>query len=140
MILRTCAEFETDIPDDTVEDEHDIIEFGGRNVAEALIELLRRQGPAWKISSPDYEGEQGWTFTVKTGKRTLYFQVQRIEKAVLVTDDVTFLGGGDKRVLAEVLEQLNRDLRNDPRFHEIKWCRGEELFDNGPGASSPTGG
>lgn len=141
MILRTFAEFDTDVVDYSLEDEDfdAFMKASGLVITEMLIEMLRR--PDRQILSPDYVGDGRWQFQVKTEGRKLFFQAQLIEKVLLFTKDETSIlfAARDATTLAEVLDQLNVDLQKDPRVHNIKWCYEAEILDEGPGASSPKG-
>ena len=135
---RILAEFTTTIPDETVENDREIVHYGGEYLARALGEML--QGHGHKVEEPYYAEICGWRFLVRTRKHKLNFQVQFIEKVLLVTDDVTWpriFGAPDRRELFQVLSKLNEDMHNDQRFSDIKWCTEDEIFDMGPGAAVP---
>jgi hypothetical protein len=135
---RILAEFDTTIPDDTLENSYEIVNYGGEDVAIALGELLRR--PGRQVEPPYYAEICGWRFTVRTRRRKLFFQVQFIEKVLLVTDDFTWphiFGKPNYTELVQVLEDLNEDMQRDGRFSNIKWCTEEEIFDMGPGGPVP---
>jgi hypothetical protein len=137
--LRKFAEFKTTIQDDTVEDDGDVLRYGGEYVAVALRELLSRPGRT--VDTPYYADICGWRFYVRTRRRKLFFQVQFIGDYVLLgTDDDTLpeiFGKPKPTEFLEVLTSLNEDMRKDDRFFEIKWCTEDEIFDAGPGAPEP---
>jgi hypothetical protein len=141
MTLRRYAEFDTDVIDHSLEEEdfEEFLKLAGLAVADQLIGMLRR--PDRKTTTPDYLGDGRWQFEVKTGWRTLFFRVELMEQVLLVTGDVSLqrlFFRRDRAKLAEVLDQLNEDLRRDTRVRNIKWCTKDEILGEGPGASSPT--
>jgi hypothetical protein len=140
LALRTLAEFDTDIPDDTVEDEHDIIVYGGKAVAEAIMELLR--SPARQVSTLDNLEFKGWEFMVRTARRRIGFRVQYIEQVLLTSFDVSLpsiFGRPNPADHAALLTELNHMMQQDGRFHNIRWCDETEIFGEGPGTPTPLG-
>ena len=136
--LRTFAEFDTDIPDDTVEDEHDIVVFGGMAVAEAIMDLLR--APNREVSSLDDLGFKGWGFMVRIPRRHIGFRVQYIEQVLLTSFDMPSLfRGRNPAEHAALLTELDELLRRDGRFHNIRWCNENEILGGGAGRPTPLG-
>jgi hypothetical protein len=139
MTFRRFVEFETSISDDTVDDSSGW-KVGGRNVALALGEILHSQG--LQVGSPDFEGDHGWTFPVRSTRSKFHFQVQHSGKATVLTDDVTIPSLFGKRNPDEhiaLLTRLNEALSADPRFSKIRWCAEDEVFTDSPGAPTPLG-
>lgn len=122
------AAFQCDFPDDSIEDEHDIVQFAGQNVSTAIAELLQTAG--FKVTTPEHRHEHGWDFTVEHGKAVVWLQV-------CLLDPVYILQHGDasrfrsltlnRPAQAEVLNALNDALRKDHRFGEVLWV--EEVGD-----------
>jgi hypothetical protein len=141
MILRTSAQFHADFPDDTIENEHDIVQFGGRNVAEAIGEILK--GFGYGVEPPEYAGEHGWEFSIKAGKRRIWFQITMGDPAfLLMTQDTGIFSRGrpeNRRLLAEILTRLHDALASDSRFDRIFWYHDDELafHELGNGAPAP---
>ena len=141
MTLRRFAEFDTDVIDHSLEEEdfEGFLKLAGLAVADQLIGMLRR--PDRKTTTPNYLGDGRWQFELKTEWRTLFFRVELMDHVLLVTGDVSLqrlFFRRDRAKLAEVLDQLNEDLRRDTRVRNIKWCTKDEILGEGPGAPSPT--
>ena len=77
MRLRPEAEFRTELPDDMVEDDTDIVEFGGRGVTEALGKML--VSLSYEVSAPIYAGEQGWELDARVRGRRFWLQVSQVD-------------------------------------------------------------
>jgi hypothetical protein len=138
--LRTFAEFDSDIPDETVEDEHDIVVYGGKGVAEAIMELLK--APTRQVSTLEDLNFKGWEFTVRTTRRRFVFRVQYIEQVLLSSFDDTLpsiFGKPNQADHAALLTGLDALMQRDGRFHNIRWCNENEIFGEGSGTPTPLG-
>jgi hypothetical protein len=118
-MLRTLLCFHTTIPSDMVEDDEDIVTFGGRNLVVAIGKMLEKRG--YRVSEPIYAGDHGWEANVFIDDARLWFQV-------------TELGDPERYLIAEHMRQgysfdrykdylrgLDADLRRDPRFYRFLW-------------------
>lgn len=127
MKVRERVELRADFPDDSIEDDRDIIQFGGRNIAEALGEILQRLG--CEVSPPEYAGDHGWEFVFHTGGLRLWCQVTDMdEEAILIFQDLSggirdgwFRPRRPNPVFADLLTRVNAALALDPRFSEVLW-------------------
>ena len=137
MSIRPCAEFRTDIPSDMVEDEHDIVQFGGRAVAMAVGEMFA--GLGYKVEEPSYEGEHGWDLRVQRGDFCLWLEFTEIEEMILQTKDVTPRSKRSAKAYGDALIELNEALSSDPRFHDVLWYSQVALTSGQGGSSSPVG-
>jgi hypothetical protein len=118
MSVPACAGFIAEFPDDMVEEERDIAVFGGRNVAMALGEILKSLG-CDDVSTPAYDGENGWVFTLNYGRRQSFFcQVTSLHPAFWLLFEGS---GGNAEVRKELWLKFSTALENDPRFHSIIW-------------------
>ena len=54
MSVRPCAILHTNFPDDMVEEDGEIVEFGGRLITDAIISVLRRLG--YEVSALPFAG------------------------------------------------------------------------------------
>ncbi len=140
MLVRPCAEFRADFPDDQIEDEHDIVEFGGRGVAEALAGILRTAG--YDVSAPEHQHEKGWDFEVTQARRRVWILVTNLEDFILQTKvyGSVFTPNGNDAFHAEVLTRLNDGMAADGRFTVVQWFRQAELLSGGDGAATPVDG
>jgi hypothetical protein len=141
MKIRSAALVYSDFPDDAVEDESGIIQFGGRGVAEAIAELFRRAG--YDVTQPEHQEEHGWDFTVTFKRRPIWIQITNMgdPHMLLQSADVeafTRFLGRNRRIYAEALTWLNDAFAADPRFHTIFWYEKKDLFSDGvPGSLKP---
>jgi hypothetical protein len=113
---------------------------GGEGAANAIAELLRSQGR--QVDSPEFEGDHGWTFVVRTQKGKYYFQVQHSGDVTLFTDDVTvpsLFGRPRPDDHIALLTRLNEAMSHDERFSSIRWCAQDEWVDDDTGTATPTG-
>jgi hypothetical protein len=119
--VRPVAEFCADFPNDMIEDETDIVQFGGRGITEAIAGMLDDLG--YKVSAPIYAGEHGWELDARVGGRRFWLQITDIDgsKCSLVTDDMTWRLWPDPSKHREFLVQLEAALQRDGRFRQIKW-------------------
>ena len=145
MIIRPLAELRADFPDDQIEQGSEIVQFGGRGVAQAIADIFENLG--YEVFSPEHAGEHGWDFRVRKG-RTLWIQVTDLDDHfVLLTEDITPIwtrvfppkGATDAVTHADALTDLNRALAKDARFSQVDWYTQAEMQSDRPGAKSPVG-
>ncbi len=138
MIVRFMAEFETTIPDDTIEDDNDIVQFGGKAVATVVGEILQRLGCA--VEAPAYAGDHGWDFAAYADGQRFSCQVTLAAPNYLIFSNVSRSGGFFKKpipvVYIRTLKALARELASDPRFSELKWYSPEN-YTRETGAAAP---
>lgn len=138
MIIRPCAEFTSDLPEDVIESDVDFIETGGRSVAEAIVGLLNEFG--CEARAPEYAGDHGWEVYFRWRGRKVWIQITLIEGYIMMTEDLAWFSKHLKRnklIYAEALTKLATALEADPRFHNIRWCFADQLLGNEPGAPMP---
>jgi hypothetical protein len=134
--LYPQAEFEADFPDDTVE-EFDIVEFPGRNVVEAISEILERAG---YTCEPPFFGGFAWEAHVRFMKRSMVFGVHTFEPGEfhLFAKDASPLDRwlpSAKRTFVEYLRMLGRELGGDARFRKLRWFSDKDSSHEHPMAS-----
>jgi hypothetical protein len=128
---KKWAVFRADaFPDDTVEDDHDIVVFPGRNIAEALTPILAEVG-CTDVGEPSHESEHGWEIRFRSGGKWFFCQVSRIEPETLLVFDKNygseglFYKGPSRHAL--LLDMLRPVIAADRRFEGLKWYTQEEL-------------
>jgi len=138
MLIRPCAELYADFPDDMIEEDGEIVQFGGRGVAEVIAAILRARG--YEVSVPEHQHENGWDFDVKTQRRRVWIQISDLGD-VLVLTSRCYAGLFPKRkdgdVHAEVLTQLAAGLAADPRFKTVRWQLQREVLSGAAGSDNP---
>ena len=134
--LRPNAQLVTDFPDDTIEDDRDIIVFGGRGVAEALAEKFRALG--YPVTDPEYAGDHGWDFFVPIDKRHIVFQVTDFAdgRYLLMCFDAGKSARADP-LRAKLLIELDQALARDQRFKAVNWHLDPDPTGEFSGPSSP---
>lgn len=134
MKLRPLAHFQTDIPSDSIEDENDFVQFGGRNLAEAVGAMLTRRG--YRVSPPRDAGFCGWDFEARKGWIRFWMRVTEFDEVerLLFTRDMTMRFWTIHPSYEQFLSELSADLNEDPRFHHVGWTN---LDGDEPHAPSP---
>jgi len=121
MKIRPLAIVKADFPDDSIEDDNDIVQFEGRGVATVLAEMLRRAG--YVVTEPEHQHEHGWDFYAEIGKRRFWFQVQIADECYISSAIQNWFSFRkiNKRAYAAALATLNSGMKADPRFRDILW-------------------
>ncbi|HEY3697327.1 hypothetical protein [Phenylobacterium sp.] len=137
MKVRPVVRFEADFPDDSICDEDGfVIGWGGRNVVDAISEVLRKAGYA--LTEPEEEPEHGWTFHANRHGTEVWFQVQAAGEYYL---DTVHMGlfkftRKSKQAYVNTLNLINAWIQQDPRFRNIHWhtmgMPPEEMGTSGP--------
>jgi hypothetical protein len=138
MLIRPCAEFQADFPDDMIEEDGEVVQFGGRVVTEAISEMLRN--PDCEVTTPEHQGEHGWDFTVKIRKCRIWIQVSDLGDVFVLTSRChagLFPRRLDEIGYAEVLTRLNNGLAADARFSDVRWQLQRDVLAGAPGADTP---
>jgi hypothetical protein len=126
MIARPWAVFTTDLPDDQVEDENGILVFPGRNIAEAIGEVLLGLGA--DVEPPKHEFEHGWTARLKFKGHGFWYQVSVLDPQVylVVEDNAALLTKKEPELYAELVTGLNEGLAADLQVHDLLWYSRED--------------
>ncbi len=141
MKIRERVELRADFPNDDVEDDRgDIIQFGGRNIAEVMGKML--EGLGCKVSAPEYAGEHGWEFDFYIGGRRFWCQATDMqEDAMFIFKDMAWVIGfwfsrpRPNPIFADLLTRVNAGLALDPRFGPPLWYPLNNS--RAPGANEP---
>ena len=141
MIVRNKVEFKSTFPDDSVEHEDGyFIQYPGKNVAEALAEMIA--GLGYEIDPVESAGAAGWDFNVKVGKHWYTCQATLIEDYLAEFWNPSrswwdrFMERPPAPGYLELLERVAGALVADPRFSDIRWATDEEAT-TGRGAPHP---
>ena len=140
ITVRRWVRFETTLPDDHIEDEKDIVQFGGKTVAEEIAKIISRLG--WAPDDVEYGGEHGWWFTVNVGGHFNYCQVTLIGDFFLLMDGKPFFGWLRKRPnlpYFDLLTKFAEELERDPRFSKVTWHTDDTVELGKNGATRPIG-
>lgn len=138
MLIRPCAEFQANFPDDMIEEDGEIVQFGGRAVTETISAMLRDRG--YEVTPPEHQGENGWDFNVKIQKRSIWIQISYLGDGFILNSKC-YAGviprQLDETVHAEVLKRLNDGLATDGRFSDVRWQLRRDLLSGTPGSETP---
>jgi hypothetical protein len=129
MIVRPWAEFTTSLPDDGIEDETGFIQWPGKNVAEALAEILARLG-CTEVEIFDLE-HAGYDVGFRLGKLALAARVTVIDNPLIA------FGPKRQPEYLDFLKRVSDALAQDGRFHNVRWFTDDEVLTGVEGAISP---
>jgi hypothetical protein len=140
VIVRSCATFTTDLPDDQIENEEgsEIVQYGGKSVAEAISEILTRLGCV--VKPPRYADEHGWELDLKFGKRSLWCQVTLIGSYVIYFEEISWVNellGRHHPLYLDILTRLAQELGHDARFNDVLWFLRDEVLTGVAGSKEP---
>jgi len=118
------AEFEADFPDDSEEEDGDIVVFPGRNVAEAISKILERAG--YECRGPLADSVHWGYHLAYQKRRSMWFGVSTFEDGEyhLFAEDASHLDRwlpSAKKSFVAYLRMLGRELAADPRFRNLRW-------------------
>jgi hypothetical protein len=136
--IRPYAGFQSSLPTDTIETHGEILQVGGKTVAEEIGKILIRLGA--DANEPVLEGENGWQFDVEFAGREMFGQVVHVEMFHLTLEDAPVPGKVPTRALVDLITRLADEMDRDPRFWDIRWYDngGDALrLDDEPGSARP---
>lgn len=121
MTLRSVAEFRSGFPDDTLEQDDDILQWPGCNIAEVLKAALEQSG--YRVSDPIHAHEHGWELDIWRGSKRLWLQISVLdaEECYLDAENKTFWLWPDVALFRTFLADLQRIVTSDDRFRLIGW-------------------
>jgi hypothetical protein len=133
------ALFRADFPSDMIYEGHGEPVHGGRNVAEAIGEILRRMGCT--VEEPEYGGEHGWGFVFRRGRVRFWIEVSEgwDDGHTLRWEDWPPVLSTSQSHLGLMLK-LNEQMKRDGRFHDIAWYRNSDVGSAENGSRSPVVG
>jgi hypothetical protein len=137
IIVRSLATFQADFPDDCIEDDFDIVVQGGRNVTEAIRDILVANDCT--DTKLHYGGDHGWELTFVHQGYPLWMQLTRIDPEYILTckESPGMSDGSGSPPHLKALLMLNEQLRRDERFHDLVWYRHRDYLENRPGSNLP---
>lgn len=136
--VRPIADFTADFPQDSVEEDGEIVILGGRGVAEHIAAILGRLD--YLVAAPEHSPPYGWRFDASAGSGRVTIQIADLgEEYVLdVIERTSFfarLFNSNASIRPELLTKLHRELSQDGRFHNIQWW--DRYDGHGVAASEP---
>ena len=121
MTLRPVLEFRSGFPNDTVEDDHDMVQWPGRNIADILKAALEQL--SYRVSDPIHAHEHGWELDIWRGRKRLSLQISVLDadECYLDARNMTFWLWPDWKLFRVFLSDLQRIVAADDRFTPIGW-------------------
>jgi hypothetical protein len=141
MKIRMWVEFKSDLPDDQVEEDGEILQFGGKNVAEVVGRILASLG--CQVTEPQDEREQGWTFPVSLDRSQFWCQTTDLGDFFYLMVkpqplDRFFNRRRSTDTHVKILKHLDAELRRDGRFRDLIWRTQQEMeMPEGSGGGAP---
>lgn len=141
MNFKGYAELVTNLPDDVAEEDDEITVYPGRNVAEALADIIRAAG--YDVGAPEDRGIRGWDLNIRVGGKRIWLEVQGIDPQEFILQTEAKVGllkrlfGVDLGYYAEFLTKLNDGLQGDSRFGKAKWYALRNNMPSGRAAKDP---
>jgi hypothetical protein len=127
MRLAPFATFESDFPDDSVEERGDIVVPGGQAIMRAIYDCLKNRG--YRLSNFDQHSHYGWSFDLRGGEGSFWLLVQYPGPWLLTVKDSRMVWSrifGGKIAFAELLGQCRECLESIPQLRSISWMSREE--------------
>lgn len=121
MTLRSDVQFRSGFPDDTVEDDHGIIVWPGRNITETLKAALERLD--YRVSEPICAEHAGWELDIWRGRKSLWLRINIVDadECYLMTKCSSSWLWPEMKLFRMFLTDLQRILEEDSRFSVIGW-------------------
>ncbi len=137
MKIRPYAKCTSSLPNDVIESEDgmDILQVGGKSVAEAISEDLKSFDCS--VGEVESAGDNGWVCSIKFQDRNFALQVVLIDDYYIDFIDYSFWNSRTKprRIFAEFLKKAGIALRRDCRLENLRWY--VEQDDGSDGAQDP---
>jgi len=128
MIVKPCAEFRADFPDDHIEEDGEIVRFGGLNVAEAIADILVGFGCTVEGIAGDF---RGWWCGFRFEGLALIFQLVDLGDHYVFVCEEPLRARPDYDLFLHALLNIDSRLKADSRFHDLLWYS----YANRPGES-----
>lgn len=123
-ILKEWALFRADFPSDMIDEGHGEPIHGGKNVAEAIGDILK--GLGCTVEEPEYAGEHGWGFIFRHQRKKFWIEVSEgwgLGHALRWNPPIMSPYGAH----LDIMLKLNEQLKQDRRFHDIVWYRNNDV-------------
>lgn len=122
MSVTPYATFKSAFPDDSIEDNGDIVVPGGQNIMRAIHNCLAARG--YRLSDIEQHSHYGWSFDLRGEEGRFWLLVQYPEPWLLTVHDSRMIWsrifGGEKRV-CQLLDQCRACLASIPQISAISW-------------------
>ena len=141
MKVRRWVQCDTSLPDDGIEDKYRFIQLPGKNVTEAMLEVLEQLGcKRHRGVGVEDAGDLGWLSLSTFGKVMIHCQVTMIDYCVVLFEDMSMFRSWFKIVHPQYLEILLKiadALPKDGRFSNVRWYDDADVEGDKPGAAGP---
>jgi hypothetical protein len=127
MRITPFATFESDFPDDFVEEGGDIVVPGGQNIMRAIYDRLAARG--YRVSNFDQHSHYGWSFDLRGKEGSFWLLVQHPGPWLLTVSDSRIGWSrifGGHAAFAALLDQCRACLESIPQLKSISWMSRKE--------------
>ena len=131
---RNRAKMVADFPDDTVQVDGKIVQWAGKGAAVAIAQILGQIGA--NVSEP-INVEPRWELDIRLEGQAAKVQIEAGDGIVYLDIDDRLVV--DRPAYIDLLVDLNARMHRDPRFHDIRWYRRDEISVRGLSSNSPLG-
>jgi hypothetical protein len=132
------AQLSSNLPDDQIEENGEIVRFGGVGACEAIAETLTGMG--FEIEGPLEAGLNGWELYPKKGKLKVWMQITDFGDGthLLGVEELKLFRSRARRrwFVEQVLVPFNGALRKNEKFTDVAWIDPNDVLEGG-GAYSP---
>ncbi|MEZ0275057.1 MAG: hypothetical protein ACAH88_09140 [Roseimicrobium sp.] len=129
MHTTPFATFESEFPDDSVEERGDIVVPGGQNIMRDIYERLAAQG--YLVSNFDQHSHYGWSFDLRGPEGNFWLLIQNPGPWLLTVHDSRMFwsrlfrkGQGG---FAALIAQCSKCLSSIPEISAISWMSRREF-------------
>jgi hypothetical protein len=138
-MMSKWAQLSSNLPNDQIEEDGEIIRFGGQGACAAITETLVSMG--FEVERPIEAGLNGWELYPKKGKLKLWLQITDFDQGnyLLGVRELKLFNSDRRRrrFASEVLVPFNEELRKNDKFSSVAWIDPNNVLEGG-GAYSPT--
>jgi uncharacterized RDD family membrane protein YckC len=121
---RTFVEFDSPLPYDGIEADDDFVQYPGRTIAEAIVDVLTRLGcETGPIEDLDFKG---WEFEFRSGQTGFVCRVTMIYRYFVIFNVTGWPKRLDSPPVVETMAKIEAALAADERFSDPEWFHREE--------------
>ncbi|MCI0632221.1 MAG: hypothetical protein L0Y44_16380 [Phycisphaerales bacterium] len=135
---RPFSTFKADFPDDSIEQDDEIVVPAGRNIMEAICLQLKQLGH--DAQAPSQHSFYGWSSQFAVGQLKVWLVLQFPDPWLLIAEARGNLLSGRKAkadALQKGVEAIAAALAKEPRIGEVCWMT-QEAYESSQGAKAPT--
>ena len=117
------AQLWSNLPDDSIDENGDVVQFGGQGVCRAIAEVLESMG--FQVEGPENAGLNGWELYSVRPKLKVWMQISDLggNRFLLAVGEWNFFRTARRRqwFLQEFLVPFNEKLQRSQAFSKVGW-------------------